>query len=42
MKIIPCGLDNKKVTSIFEERNIKPKDFENKLAEIFIENIKKI
>ncbi len=42
LKIIPCGLNNKKVTSIFEEKKIKPKDYENKLAKIFIKNINKI
>ena len=36
LKIIPCGLDNRKVTSIFKEKKIKPKNYENKLAEIFI------
>ena len=39
LKIIPCGLDNRKVTSIFKEKKIKPKNYENKLAEIFIKNI---
>ena len=42
LKIIPCGLDNTKVTSIFKEKKIKPKNYENKLAEIFIKNIYKI
>ena len=42
LKIIPCGLDNKKVTSILEVRNINPKNFENILAKIFIKNIKNI
>ena len=32
LKIIPCGLDNRKVTSIFKEKKIKPKNYENKLA----------
>ena len=39
LKIIPCGLDNKKVTSIFEIISSKPKKFENSLAKIFIKNI---
>ena len=39
LKIIPCGLNNKKVTSIFKERKIKPVNYENRLAEIFIKNI---
>ena len=42
LKIIPCGLNNKKVTSIFNEKKIKPKNYENKLAEIFLKNILKI
>ena len=42
LKIIPCGLNNKKVTSVFNEKKIKPKDYENKLAKIFIKNILQI
>ena len=42
LKIVPCGLDNKKVTSINNEINIKPINYENKLANIFIKNINKI
>ena len=42
LKIIPCGLDNRKVTSILKEKKIKPKNYENKLAEIFIKNIYQI
>ena len=42
LKIIPCGLDNKKVTSILEIKNIKLKNFENDLANIFIKNIENI
>ena len=42
LKIIPCGLDNKKVTSIVEIKNIKPKNYESNLANIFIKNIEKI
>ena len=42
LKIIPCGLDNKKVTSISKIKNIKPKNYENDLAKIFIKNIKNI
>ena len=42
LKIVPCGLDNKNVTSIYKEKNIRPKDFENKLAEIFIKNFNNI
>ena len=42
LKIVPCGLDNKKVTSINNEIHIKPINYENKLANIFIKNINKI
>ena len=42
LKIIPCGLDNKKVTSILEIKNIIPRDYEIDLANIFIENIRNI
>ena len=42
LKIVPCGLDNKKVTSINNEIHIKPIKYENKLANIFIKNINKI
>ena len=42
LKIIPCGLSNKKVTSILKEENIKTKNYEKKLAEIFIKNISNI
>ena len=42
LKIIPCGLDNKKVTSISELIYDKPKSFENTLANIFIKNFNKL
>ena len=42
LKIIPCGLDNKKVTSVKNEKNIKPVNYEKKLANIFIKNINDI
>ena len=42
LKIIPCGLDNKKVTSISELISDKPKKYENNLANIFIKNINDI
>ena len=42
LKIVPCGLDNKKVTSINNEINLKPVNYEIKLANIFIKNINKI
>ena len=42
LKIIPCGLDNKKVTSISKLISVEPKKFENNLANIFIKNINAI
>ena len=42
LKIVPCGLDNKKVTSMSELITVKPKNFENSLAKIFIKNINNI
>ena len=36
------SLDNKKITSILETRNIKPKNYETKLANIFVKNINNI
>ncbi len=40
-KIVPCGLDNRKVTSIDIESNVKVKNLENKLSKILIKNIEK-
>ena len=42
LKVIPCGLDNTKITSVFSEKNIIPKNFESKLINILITNINKI
>ena len=42
LKIIPCGLDNKKVTSILKLISVKPNKFENDLAKIFLKNINNI
>ena len=42
LKIVPCGLDNRKITSVFLEKKIIPKNFEKKLASIFVRNINKI
>ena len=42
LKIVPCGLDNKKVTSVLLERKTIPKNFEKKLVNIFVKNINKI
>ena len=42
LKVIPCGLDNTKITSVLFEKKIIPKNFEEKLINIFIKNVKKI
>ena len=42
LKIIPCGLNNKEITSINNERKIFPKNYEKKLASIFVKNINNI
>ena len=42
LKIVPCGLDNKKITSVYSEGKIIPKNFEMKLVNIFIKNINSI
>ncbi len=42
LKIIPCGLDNQKITSIYNENGIIIKNIEKKLINIFIKNINKI
>ena len=41
-KIIPCGLDNKKVTSVKNEGKPIIKNLDLKLKEIFIKNLKNI
>ena len=42
LKIIPCGLDNRKITSINLEKKVIPRNFKKKLADIFTKNIEKI
>ena len=42
LKIIPCGLDNRKITSISLEKKVIPRNFKKKLADIFTKNIEKI
>ena len=42
LKIIPCGLDNKKITSIYFEKKTIPRNFEKILVKILIKNINKI
>ena len=41
-KIMPCGLDNTKITSVYSEKKIVPKNYEKKLINILIKNINKI
>lgn len=41
-KIIPCGLDNKKITSIQKQTNKKIKNIDKKLKDIFLNNFRKI
>jgi lipoyl(octanoyl) transferase len=41
-KIIPCGLDNTKITSINIESKIKVINIENKIRDIFLKNLKNI
>ena len=41
-KIIPCGLDNKKITSVRQENKKKLLNVENHIAKIFIKNLNKI
>ena len=42
LKIIPCGLDNRKITSVNLEKKVIPRNFKKKLADIFTKNIEKI
>jgi len=42
LKIIPCGLDNQKITSIYQEKKIKIKNVEKKLVKLFLKNINNI
>ena len=42
LKIIPCGLDNKKITSIYQEKGIIVKNVDNKIIDIFLRNLKRI
>ena len=41
-KIIPCGLDNKKITSLLNEKVKIDKNIEQKIKKIFMKNINKI
>ena len=39
-KIIPCGLDNKKITSVYKEKRKLIKNTDKKIVDIFIRNLK--
>ena len=39
-KIIPCGLDNKKITSVYKEKKKIIKNIDEKIVNIFIKNLK--
>ena len=41
-KIVPCGLDNRKVTSVKREIKIKIKNVEENLKKVFIKNLKNV
>ena len=42
LKIIPCGLDNKKITSIYKIKNKKIKGVEKNLVKVFLSNLKNL
>ena len=42
LKVIPCGLSNKKITSVLIEKGVNPKNYEKTLVNIFIKNINKL
>ena len=42
LKIVPCGLDNQKITSVYNENGVMIKNIEKKIIDIFIKNINKI
>ena len=42
LKIIPCGLDNQKITSVYNENGVIITNIEKKITDIFIKNINKI
>ena len=42
LKIRPCGLDNTKITSVYNEKKYIPKNFKKKLLNILFKNINKI
>lgn len=41
-KIVPCGLNNQKITSVYKESNLNIKGINKKISNIFIKNFNKI
>ncbi len=41
-KIVPCGLNNNAITSVFKEKGVKLKNVESKIVDILKNNIEKI
>ena len=39
LNIVPCGLNNELVTSIYNEKKIRLQKYEKKIANIFVKNI---
>ena len=42
LKIVPCGLNNQKITSVYNENGVVIKNIEKKILNIFIKNINRI
>ena len=42
LKIVPCGLNNTKITSIYSEKKLIPKNYEKKIINLLIKNINKL
>tara|TARA_B100001564_G_C20364156_1_gene544813 strand:- start:121 stop:675 length:555 start_codon:yes stop_codon:yes gene_type:complete len=42
LKIVPCGLNNKNITSVFNENKLKIKNINNNIKKIFFEKLNKI
>ena len=42
LKIAPCGLNNQKITSLYNEKGVAIKNIDKNLKKIFIKNINKI
>ncbi len=42
LNIVPCGLNNELITSIYNEKKIRIQNYEKKIADIFTKNINEI